>query len=207
MPGGYGYTTLSGIQPAVADVDRFVTVANGVMKNSAYTLTATLTQPEANTARLITITHATVAAGTDNPLGTVTIVGTNLAGQSITEVCVPVADATTTYTKWFATVVSVTGAGWTAVGGSDTITVGCAANAIIAEGSGVLHGIQINTTAAGTITVSDSVGTIAVLPASVAVGTFYLWDVAWTGYLRIVMAAASNITVLHSGSRNLVYST
>ena len=59
--------------------------------------------------------------------------------------------------------------------------------------------------AAGTITVSDSGGTIAVLPVSVAVGTFYLWDVNWFGYLRVVMAAASNVTVLHSGSNALTY--
>jgi hypothetical protein len=205
MAGGYGYTTLNGIQPAIADADRFVVIGNGVMKNTAYTLTAT-TMPETGTARLITITHATVAAGTDNPLGTITVVGKNLAGQAITEVCVPVADSTTTYTKWFASITSITGGGWTAVGGSDTVTIGCAADAIIAEGSGVLHGIQINTTANGVITITDATATIAVLPVNVAVGTFYLWDVAWTGWLRITMAGASNITVLHSGSRNLVYS-
>jgi len=203
---GYGRTTLNGIQPAVADPNRFLEVAQGVMKNAAYTLTATLAQPEANTARLLTITHVTVAAGTDNPLGTVTVVGRSLSGQSISEKFSILADQLITGTKWFASVESATGAGWTAVGGSDTIVIGCAADAIIAEGSGTLHGIQINTTANGLVTVSDSGGTIAVLPVSVAVGTFYEWDVNWSGWLRVVMAGASNITILHTGSMPSSYS-
>ncbi len=201
---GWGRTNLSGIQPAVADDNRFLILANGAMKNSAYTLEATLTMPEANTARLLTLTHATVAAGTDT-LGTVTVVGTSLSGQAITEVITPVADSPVTGTKWFASITSITGAGHTTVGGADTIIVGCAGDAIIAEGSGTLHGVQINTTAAGAIVVSDAGGTIATLPASVAVGTFYLWDVEWSGWLRLTLAAASNVTVLHSGSRPMAY--
>ncbi|HUT77731.1 MAG TPA: hypothetical protein VM285_08605 [Polyangia bacterium] len=198
---GYGRTTLNGIQPAAADPNRFVEVQD--MKNAAYTLTATLAQPEANTARLLTLTHVQVGGVTDT-LGVVTVVGKNLAGQAITEVITPSDGALVTGSTWFASVVSATGSGWTrdgAGGTEDTIVIGCAANAIIAEGAGTLHGIQINTTAAGAITVSDSSGTIAILPASVAVGTFYEWDANWSGWLRVVMAAASNVTVLHSGSK------
>jgi hypothetical protein len=201
---GYPRTTLNGIQPAAASPNRFLIVGNGVMKNGAYTLTATLTQPEANTARLLTLTHVTVAAGTDT-LGTVTIVGKGLSGQSISEVITPVADSLVTGTKWFASVESATGAGWTAVGGSDTIVIGCAADAIIAEGNGVVHGLQINTAAAGAITVSDAAGNIAVIPSGQAAGTFYLWDANWSGWLRVVMAAATNVTVLHSGSVGSAY--
>jgi hypothetical protein len=202
---GYPRTTLNGIQPAAADVDAFVTLANGVMKNGAYTLEATKTMPEAGTARLLTITHATVAAGTDT-LGTVTVVYRNLAGQTLSKAYTPIADQTTTYADWVKEIVSATGAGHTTVGGADTITIGFAADAIIDEGSGTIHGLQINTTANGAITVSDATGNIAVLPANVAVGTFYLWDADWSGWLRVVMAAASNITVLHTGSLPTSYS-
>jgi len=204
---GYGRTNLSGAQPAAAAVNRFVLSTNMVV--GTYGAPANAAMPEANTARLVTITRT--FAGAADVAGTITVTGTNLAGQTITEILAPSAvDATlVTGTKWFRTVTSVFGTGtpgWSIVAGNDTITVGCAADAIIAEGSGVLHGIQINTTANGVITVSDAAGTIAILPVNVAVGTFYQWDVDWTGWLRVVMAAASNVTVLHSGSLPSSYS-
>jgi len=200
---GYPWTYLSGIQPAVADVDRFVTDVH-MKVATAYTV-ATPAQPEASTARHVTITR-TFDGLADTP-GTILVTGTNLAGQIITETLTPSAvDATLVEgAKWFQTVTAVQGAGWIISGNNDHITVGCGADAIIAEGSGTLHGIQINTTAVGTITVSDAAGTIAVLPVSVAVGTFYQWDVSWSGWLRVVMAAASDITVLHSGSNIFTY--
>jgi len=201
---GYGRTALSGIQPAVADVDRFITTVDMALGDYAPIANAGV-MPEANTARHVTLTR-TFAGAADTP-GTVLITGTDLAGQVITETLTPSAvDATLVEgARWFRTVTNVTSAGWVLAEGNDTITVGCGADAIIAEGSGTLHGIQINTTAAGTITVSDAAGTIAVLPASVAVGTFYQWDVAWSGWLRVVMAAASNVTVMHSGSMPSTY--
>jgi hypothetical protein len=204
---GYDRTNLSGIQPAVADVDRFVVSTHMVV--GTYGAPANAAMPESNTARKVTITRT--FDGAADVAGTITVTGTNLLGQTITEILTPSAvDATlVTGTKWFKTVTAVSGTGtpgWSIVAGNDTITVGCAADAIIAEGSGVLHGIQINTTAAGAITVSDASGTIAVLPAAVAEGTFYEWDVNWTGWLRVVMVAASNVTVLHSGSRPSSYS-
>jgi hypothetical protein len=203
---GYGRTTLNGIQPAVADVDRFITTVD--MANGDYAPIGNAgAMPEANTARHVTLTR-TFAAGADTP-GTVLIYGLNLAGQVITETLTPSAvDATLVEgTKWFSKVINITSAGWAIAANNDTITFGCGADAIIAEGSGTLHGIQINTTANGTITVSDAGGTIAVLPVNVAVGTFYQWDVNWSGWLRVVMAAASNITVMHSGSNALTYKT
>jgi hypothetical protein len=202
---GYGRTTLNGIQPAVADVDRFIT--SGDMANGDYgPIQNAGLMPETNTARHVTLTR-TFTGGADTP-GTVLIYGTSLSGEIITETLIPSAvDATLVEgTKWFRKVINITSAGWVLVAaGDDTITFGCGADAIIAEGTGVLHGIQINTTANGTITVSDAGGTIAVLPVNVAVGTFYQWDVNWSGWLRVVMAAASNITVMHSGSNALTY--
>ncbi|MDD5220972.1 MAG: hypothetical protein PHV11_10420 [Candidatus Bipolaricaulis sp.] len=62
------------------------------------------------------------------------------------------------------------------------------------KSEGVLHSITVGETAAGTITVSDIKGTIAVLKASVAEGT-YLYDITWNGFLEIVTAGASKISV------------
>lgn len=201
---GYPRTHLSAIT-AAADVDRFVVIGNGVMKNGAYILSANA-MPEASTARRVTITHATVAAGTDE-LGVITVTGTNLSGETITEIITPVHDDIVTGTKWFANIPTggIVGSGWTIAGGNDTITVGCGAVAIIAEGMGTLHGCQINTTAAGAITFADAAGTIAVLPINVAVGTWYCWEASFSGYLSVALVAASDITVLHSGSMPTTY--
>jgi hypothetical protein len=204
MPGGYGYTTLNGIQPAAADDNLFVTIVD--MKVATPYTVATPAMPEVAAARHITL--KTPFDGNADTPGTILVTGTNLAGQVISETLTPSAvDATEVEgTKWFKTVTAVQGAGWVIDGNADHLIVGCGALSIIAEGSGVLHGIQINTTANGVITITDAATLSIVLPVNVAVGTFYLWDVAWSGYLRITMAAASNITVMHSGSRNLVYS-
>lgn len=64
----------------------------------------------------------------------------------------------------------------------------------VATQSGVLHSIVVNTTAAGAITVADALGTIAVLKASIAEGT-YLYDVRFVGKLDVTTAAASDVTV------------
>lgn len=73
-----------------------------------------------------------------------------------------------------------------------------AATYVIKSGSGFLHAITVNSTAAGTITVYDNTagsGTVlAQLKASVGERT-YLYDIAFTTGLTIVMAAASDITV------------
>jgi hypothetical protein len=161
----------------------------------AYTLANTT--PPTSGARKVTVTHTQVGGVTDT-LGTVTVTGTNLTGDTISEVLTPVSASTVTGTKNFATIVSVVGAGWVINTGNDTIVVGCAAPAIVREGGGTLHSVMVNTTAAGTITIADSGGTIAVLPASVAVGTFYPYDVAFSGYLSFTVAAASDITVISS---------
>lgn len=103
--------------PVVADPDRIVTIAS--MKNTtSYTLAA---QPDVP--RNITITHATVAAGTDT-LGTITISGTNVFGWAISEVLTPVADSLVAGVTAFKTITSIIGTGWAIAGGNDTILVG-----------------------------------------------------------------------------------
>ena len=67
----------------------------------------------------------------------------------------------------------------------------------VATMSGVLHAISVNATAAGTITVADSLGTIAVLKASIAEGT-YLFDVQFVGNLDVTTGAASDLTVAYT---------
>lgn len=68
----------------------------------------------------------------------------------------------------------------------------------VKSGSGFLHAITINTTAAGTITIYDNTagsGTkIGTLEASVGEQTF-TYNVAFSTGLTIVTAAASDITV------------
>lgn len=99
-----------------ADADRIVT--DSVMVNGTYVIEA---QPISATQ--ISVTHETVTAGTDT-LGTITVDGVNTAGTLIEEVIVPVADSTVYGTKKFRSVSLVTGAGWVASGGTDTITIG-----------------------------------------------------------------------------------
>jgi hypothetical protein len=175
-----------------AVANRFVVSAN--MKVGAYTLANGGLMPTAG-ARRVTVTHTTVA-GADT-LGTIEVVGLDLAGNVISESIVPLAGTVATGTKWFASVTSVTGVGWVAVSTADTIVVGCAAGVAVFEGDCTLYSVVVNTTAAGTITLSDSAGTIAVLKASVAEGT-YVYGAACADYLGVDVAAASNITVLYA---------
>lgn len=73
--------------------------------------------------------------------------------------------------------------------------ISTATTTIFAEKTtGILHTIVLTETAAGAITVSDAVGTIAVLKSSIVEGT-YLLDVAYSKYLTVVTAAASKLTV------------
>jgi Ca2+-binding RTX toxin-like protein len=200
---GYPRTHLAGA-PAAADPNLFVTDVH-MKVATAYTI-ATPNMPEAGTARHVTLTR-TFDGLADTP-GTVTITGKNLAGETITEILTPSAvDATLVEgVKWFHTVTGAQGAGWIITAGdNDHIVIGCGADTIIAQaGAGTIHGIAVNTTAAGTITVADASGTIAVLAASI-VEDFYPLDANFSGYLSVVLAAASDITVLHSGSMPSVY--
>jgi hypothetical protein len=103
--------------PIAADDNRIVTIAN--MKNTtSYTIAA---QPDV--CRRLSVTHATVAAGTDT-LGTLTFIGTDINGQVITEVVTPLADSAAYTTMAYDTVTSIIGSGWVIAGGNDTIIVG-----------------------------------------------------------------------------------
>lgn len=179
-----------------AVTNRFVASTN--MANGAYTLAAT-TMPTAG-ARKVTVTH-TAVTGNDT-LGTITVVGTNLAGQPITEVITPVAGGTATGTKYFRTIVSATQAGWVINVGNDTLVIGCDATPVVLEGSGQLHSVVIGATAAGTITLADASGTIWLAKASIVEGS-YLFDVDVQGFLSVVLGAASDVTVTFGPQTNI----
>lgn len=191
----FDFTHISAATAAVTN--RFVTSAN--MKVGAYTVANSGAMPTAG-ARHVTVTAT--AGDTADTMGTIEVVGTDLAGNTISETLAPVAGSTVTGTKWFKTVTSVTGAGWVidgAEGTNDTIVVGCAAAAAVVEGDGVLHAVAVNTTAAGTITIADSTGTIGILKSSITEGTVY-YDCAFSDYLTLTVAAASDVTVMHRAS-------
>ena len=189
MPVPYRYTNLAVATAATAN--RFVVSTNMIV--GAYTVANSGTMPTMG-ARQVTVTHTT-ATGADT-LGTIDVVGTDLSGAVISESITPLAGTIATGSKWFRTVTSVTGVGWVINGGNDTIVVGCGARVVAAEGSGVFHAVNINTTAAGAVTVKDSLGTIATLKTSVAEGS-YVYDVRFAGFLELVLAAASDVTASH----------
>jgi hypothetical protein len=179
-------------------------LASTDMKVGAYTLIANV--PTFG-ARHVTCTR-TVVGNADTP-GTLVLVGKDLSGQAITEtLTVGAHTVVVTSTKFFSYLTSATGAGWVIDPGTttkDTLEIGWDDLNAVATGSGTFHGIVVNTTAAGSITVADSGGTIAVLKASIAEGFYGPYDVAFSGYLRVEPVAASDITVIHSGSMPQTY--
>lgn len=77
--------------------------------------------------------------------------------------------------------------------------ISTATTTTVKTGGGILHNITINTTAASTITIYDSLtgtGTkIATIAASPVIGSNFTYDVSFTTGLTIVTAGASDITV------------
>jgi hypothetical protein len=112
---------LTAAEAATADVDYFVVSVD--MKVGAYTLANTVMP--GNCARNVTVTQT--AVGTEDTNGTVVVVGTDLAGNAITETLTPNDGATVAGTKAFRTLTSITGAGWAVDGAektNDKVTVG-----------------------------------------------------------------------------------
>jgi len=103
--------------PVVDDVDWYV--ASVDMKVGAYTLAHTA--PDCG-ARNVTVTQTATDAEDTN--GTIVIVGTDLAGNAITETLTPNDGATVAGAKCFATITSITGVGWVTAGGKDKVTLG-----------------------------------------------------------------------------------
>jgi hypothetical protein len=194
---GDTYTTITAATAAVGDR----IVASATMKNGAYTI-ANSGQATWGAGFIVTLTH-TQAGGVTDSLGTVTIVGTDMAGQAQTSVLTPVTGGTATGTKVFRQVTSATGAGWTrdaGAGSEDTITIGNAAGAYLIVGTGELETLIINTAAAAAITVADARGTIQTIPSNQAAGTAYEYDLGIVGYLKVTTTSTNAITVIHTSS-------
>jgi hypothetical protein len=190
---GATYTHYSAATAAVTD--QFVTSTN--MVRGTYGAPANSGAMPGAGARHVTLGHAD-DQGTDNPLGTVAIVGTDLGGQVITETLTPVANTTVATTKWFKTVTAVTGGNtWVTNGNADHVVVGCGAEVIAVQGNGRLVSVVVNTTAAGTITLFDAKDTIGILKVSIGEG-IYPFGVDFVGWLGVALGAASDVTVIHS---------
>jgi len=190
---GNTYTNTAATTAAVTN--RYVTSTN--MKVGAYTLANTT--PVWSGAGLVTVTHTEVGGGVDT-LGTIVVVGVDLSGQSRTESIVPVNGTTATGTIPFRTITSVTGAGWVIGTGNDTIVVGVAAGNIACGSQGTLGGLLVNNVVATLVTISDAKGTIMVIPASQAAGTFYELGVDFGGYLKVATTSTNDVTVFHTGT-------
>jgi hypothetical protein len=91
------------------------------MKVGAYTIAA---QPTAPTRVSVAVT----AAGAEDTLGRIIVVGLDVRGYSVTDSIVPVAGSTVLGTVYFASITSITGTGWVIAEGNDTIVVGCPAD-------------------------------------------------------------------------------
>lgn len=188
---GYILTNTAATTAAVAN--RIVTSAS--MKVGTYTIANA--SPVWSGGAFITITHTAVDAA--DTLGTITIVGTNLAGQTISETITPLSGTVATSTKVFRTVTSATGAGWVINGGNDTITIGVAAGNIACGTGGTLGGVLVNNSVAAAITISHAGGTIITVPASQAAGTYYnLGGVNFNGYLKVATTSTNDVTVFHT---------
>ena len=166
------------------------------MAVGAYALTQTT--PTWSGGGLVTISHTAVGAA--DTLGTIVVVGTDVAGNARTETITPLNGTTATGTIGFRTITSMTGVGWVINAGNDTITAGFAAGSIACSTDGTLWAVIVNTTAAGTVVLSDSKGTLATLKASIAEG-HYLYGgmgVDFTGYLKVALTVANDVTVVTS---------
>lgn len=186
------YTNLSAAN--AADDDFFLESVD--MADGEYTLDNNT--PSTPGGRKVTVT--VTAAEDPDTMGTVTIVGTDLAGQTVTEVITPEAGSTISSSRIFTSVASATQAGWVINEGTpdaDAIKIGYAETIYLVEGSGYLEALVINTTAAATIVLSDARGTIATLPSNAVVGT-YTYRLGFVGFLAIDLNGASNVTAIHS---------
>lgn len=195
-----GLTFTNTAATTAAVTNRYVTSTNMIV--GAYTLANTT--PVWSGAALVTVTH-TAVTGNDT-LGTIVVVGVDLAGQTRTDTITPLAGTVATGTIPFRTITSVTGVGWVINVGNDTIVVGVAAGNIACGSGGSLGGVLVNNTVAATIVISDGNRTILTVPASQAAGTYYnLGGVDYAGLLKVATTSTNDVTVFHTPTQPSVY--
>jgi hypothetical protein len=114
---------------AAADDNLIVTTVD--MKVGEYTVAAQPTSPSKIGFKVTTVGDVDLA------MGTITVVGTDVRDIAITEVVVPISGSTVWTTRYFKTITTITGAGWTRSADTqeDTIIVG-----IPATGGIEVHG-------------------------------------------------------------------
>ncbi len=175
---------------------RIVTSAN--MKVGTYSIANA--SPVWSGGAFITVTHTQVGGVTDT-LGTIVVVGKDLAGGTISDTITPLESTVATSTKVFRSVTSVTGVGWVIDTTADTIVVGVAAGSIAAGSGGSLGGILVNNSVAAAIVISDARGTIVTVPSAQAAGTYYnLQGVDFAGFLKVATTSTNDVTVFHTGT-------
>jgi hypothetical protein len=188
---GYRRTHLAAANAAVANY----IVTSCDMADGNYTLAKQDMPTEG--ARHVSVTRTVTNTG--DTVGKIKIYGHDLLGRPQNEEITPGATGVPVLsTKWYTGLTQATQSGHTTAGASaDTIVIGVGADIIVAEGSGTLERVIVNTTAAGAITLADENGTIGVLKSNVAEG-FYTYEVEYSGYLKVTLAAASDVTIVHS---------
>lgn len=191
-----GYTFTNTAATTAAVTNRFVTSV--AMKVGSYTVANA--SPVWSGGCFVTVTHT--INDTLDTLGTITITGTNLAGQAQSESITPLNGTVATSTKVYRTVTAVTGVGWVQGGtGADSIVVGCAAGNIACGSGGNLGGVLVNNSVAAAITISHAGGTIMTVPASAAAGLYYnLGGVDFSGFLKVATTSTNDVTVFHTGT-------
>ena len=149
--------------PALADDDWFV--VDQAMANGALALAhngPSAAELALGGARNLSVT-ITQVGGVDDTMGTLTVVGTDRAGAALTEVIAPGAGAVTPLLKAFATVTSITQAGWVrdaGAGSEDRIKIG----------TGTVLGLRYAVGAAGDV-ILTTFNALAVAANATADGT------------------------------------
>jgi len=139
--------------------------------------------------------------------GILTVVGTDDRGDALTEIfTIPTTgSATVTGTSMFKTITSATVSAIAGEAAGDTIALGFGGTVQVFEQVGNFGGITVGKTAAGAITITDQDSkttrhTIGILKASIEEGDYLMTGSVVSKGLRVVLAAASDVTVFYNRS-------
>lgn len=159
-PGAGSVTKIS--LGAVANDVTNATVTSTNMKVGTYTIAA---QPDVP--RNVTVSHTAVS--TVDTLGTIVIVGTDYAGDALTETLTPSNGTIVAGTKAFRSITSITGVGWVIQAGNDTVVLGRGSliglPLALPSATGTILG-SLGTTVAGKATTGTTLATSTVAEAS-----------------------------------------
>jgi len=182
-----------------ASVDALVTAVD--VADGAQTLKLTTLDFARN------LTMAVVDVDISISAGILTVVGTDDRGDALTEIfTIPTTgSATVTGTSMFKTITSATVSAIAGEAAGDTIALGFGGTVQVFEQVGNFGGITVGKTAAGAITITDQDSkttrhTIGILKASIEEGDYLMTGSVVSKGLRVVLAAASDVTVFYNRS-------